>query len=96
MVKAVVNVHPLASFAVMVYEPANRPVKFPLGKKIVPFLEYSMVPTPPDAWVDMVPLACPKHAILVCVAVVQLNTVGSVKPALALAVQPLVSVTVMV
>ena len=66
-----------ASLAMIVYVPADKDVKLPEGKYVAPlFLEYSIVPVPPEAPVLMLPLPAPLQVILVCEADVHVNIGG--------------------
>ncbi len=64
IVTLVVPVHPLASFAVIVYVPGARPVKLPLDWKEPPS-EKVIVPVPPVAVTVIVPFDEPLHVTLV-------------------------------
>jgi hypothetical protein len=83
-----------ASLAMIVYVPADNDVKLPEGKYVAPlFLEYSIVPVPPEAPVLMLPLPAPLQVILVCEADVHVNIGGLINRTVPEDVQFLVSFT---
>src|SRR5947208_1871115 len=95
MVALAVAVQPLASLTVTMYVPAPRLVAVePFCTGLV-FHENVLLPLPPLALAVALPLVPPKQSTLTCALMLALNAVsGCVMVALAVAVQPLASLTV--
>jgi hypothetical protein len=94
IVTVAVDVHPFASVAVTVYDPAAKPVA------VAPVAEllhkYVFVPVPPVALTVAEPVDAPLHKTFTCDEIVAETAVGWVNVELAVAVNPPVAVTVTV
>src|SRR5207247_1704738 len=95
MVALAVAVQPLASLTVTMYVPAPRLVAVdPFCTGLV-FHENVLLPVPPLALAVALPLVPPKQSTLTCALMLEIDAVsGCVMVALAVAVQPLASLTV--